>query len=96
MRVLMAALMLAALVAVPGRTPAGEPDDEPTSEEIVRRQIEALHDLDQAETDEEAEEAQRRFDAAAALEVKRRREAVDDLIEGGAPLPSSKRPAKRP
>ena len=92
MRVRMAILVLVALGALPGRAPADEPDDAPTSKEIVRRQIEALHDLEHAETDEEAEEAKQRFDDASALEVHRRRAEIDDVIERGEKVPPSPRP----
>jgi len=97
MRVLMVILVLGALVAGPGRVPADEPDDEPTAEEIVRDQVEALHDLEQAETDEEADAAEERFDDAASLELRRRRAVVDDLIErGGTPAPSTRPSDGRP
>jgi len=85
-------LLLGVLLMLPVRATAEEPDEPVGSREITRRQLEALRDLEQAETDEEAEEAMQRFDDASALEVRRRREAVDDLIEGGAALPPSPRP----
>ena len=85
-------LLLGCLLVLPGRARAEEPDEPVSSREITRRQIEALHDLERAETDEEADEAMQRFDDASALEVRRRRDAVDDLIEQGGSLPPSPRP----
>jgi hypothetical protein len=90
---MMAVVVLGALLAAPGWAPADEPDEEPTAGDIAREQIEALHDLEQAETDEEAEAAQQRFDDASMLEVKRRRAVVDDLIESGAKPGPSTRPS---
>ena len=97
MRGLMAVVVLGAIVAMPRWVQAEEPEDELTSEEIVREQVEALHDLEQAETDEEADEAQQRFDDASALELRQRRAVVDDLIErGGKPAPSAAPADSRP
>jgi hypothetical protein len=81
MHILTAFLALGALVAMPGWAPAAEPDDEPTAHEIVRDQIEALHDLEEAETDEEADAAQKRFDDAAGREVQERQKKIDRLLE---------------
>jgi hypothetical protein len=88
-------LLLGLALLLPGRARAEEPDEPITSRDISRRQIEALHDLEQAETDEEAEAAMERFDEASMLEVRRRRADVDDLIERGGELPPSPRPSDR-
>lgn len=70
------ALGLAAALA------AGAPATEyPTPEETLREQLQALHDLEHAETEEEAREAEERFDAASQQELERRREAIEKLIE---------------
>ena len=81
MRGVMVVVALGAVLALPVWAAADEPEDEPTAEEIVREQVEALHDLEQAETDEDADEAQQRFDDASANELRKRRKAIDDLIE---------------
>jgi hypothetical protein len=90
-------LFLGCLLVLPARwAPAEEPDDEMDDrtyrQEITRQQLEALHDLENAETDEEADEAKQRFDDASGLEVQRRRSDIDDLIERGGSLPPSPRP----
>jgi len=95
-RDLLAVLVLGALVALPRSVSAEDPGDEVDERtfrrEITRQQIEALHDLENAATDEEAEEAEQRFNDASQLEVRRRRADVDDLIDKGGSLPPSPRP----
>jgi len=96
MRSLLAILALGALMALPRWAPAEEPDDEMDErtyrQEITRQQIDALHDLEAAETDEEAEEAEQRFNDASKLEEQRRRSDIEDLIDKGGSLPPSPRP----
>ena len=96
MRGSLAILALAVAMALPRGVPADELEDEPDErtirQQITREQIEALHDLDNAETDEEAEEAEDRFNDASDREVQRRRAVVDDLIDSGGSLPPSPRP----
>ena len=96
MRDLLAVLVLGTLVALPRSVSAEEPGDEVDErtfrQEITRQQIQALHDLENADTDEEAEEAEQRFNDASQLEVQRRRVEVDDLIDKGGALPPSPRP----
>jgi hypothetical protein len=95
-RGLLAILVFAVVVTVPRWVPAQqdyEPDDQRTlREQITRDQIEALHDLQNAETEEEAEEAKQRFNEASQLEVDRRRGFVDEVIERGGAVPPSERP----
>ena len=78
---LLAVLILGGVVAGPWPAPAAEPDDEPTSDEIVRDQLQALDDLQRAETDEDADAAAERFDDANRRDLERRRQAIDRLIE---------------
>ena len=96
MRSLLAMLALAVLMALPRWAPAEEPDDEMDDrtyrKEITRQQIEALRDLENADTDEEAEAAEQRFNDASKLEEQRRRSDIEDLIDKGGSLPPSPRP----
>jgi hypothetical protein len=78
---LLAVLILGGVVAGPWPARAAEPDDEPTSDEIVRDQLQALDDLQRAETDEDADAAAKRFDDAAGHELEKRRTTLDTLIE---------------
>jgi len=48
---------------------------------VVREQLEALDDLEHAETDEDADAAADRFDDANRRDLERRRQAIDRLIE---------------
>ena len=96
MRSLLPMLALGVLMALPRLVPAEEPDEEMDErtfrQEITREQIQALHDLENAETDEEADAAEQRFDDASMREVQRRRSTVDDIIDRGGSLPPSPRP----
>jgi hypothetical protein len=95
-RHLLAILVLGVVVTMPRWAPAEEPDDAPdertSGRDITRDQIEALHDLENAETDEQAAEAEQRFNDASQREVDRRRDDVEDFIERGGALPPSDRP----
>ena len=97
MRRFLAILALGLLVAMPRWVAADDVDEEEVDErtmrqQITRDQIEALHDLENADTDEEAEEAEERFNDASDREVQRRRAIVDDVIESGGSLPPSPKP----
>jgi hypothetical protein len=97
MRGFLAILALGVAVAMPRGVLADdydgeEVDDRELQRQINRDQFRALRDYHDAETDEEAEEAEQRFNDASEREVQRRRQKIDDLIESGGSLPPSPRP----
>ena len=97
MRRFLAILALGAVVAMPRGVPADDLDEEEVDEreiqrDINREQFRALREYHDAETDEEAEEAEQRFNDASEREVQRRRRNIEDLIESGGSLPPSPRP----
>jgi succinate dehydrogenase/fumarate reductase flavoprotein subunit len=77
----MAILVLGAVLAGAGLVRAAEPDDGSPKDDVVREQLEALDDLEHAETDEDADAAAERFDDANRRDLERRRQAIDRLIE---------------
>lgn len=81
MRGLVAILVLGGLVTAPSRVPAVEPKDDSALKPVTQQQLEALHDLENAQTDEEAEAARQRFDDASRQELERRRDSIEYLIE---------------
>ena len=76
-----ALVALAVGAALVASCPVLAVDYEPTREETLREQLEALYDVEHAETDEEALAAERRFDDAAEREIQRRRRSIAALIE---------------
>jgi hypothetical protein len=91
-----ASIALAVFLLLFGRARAEGPDEEMDErtyrQEITRQQIEALRDLENADTDEEAEAAEQRFNDASKLEEQRRRSDIEDLIDKGGSLPPSPKP----
>ena len=55
--------------------------EEPTEDELLDEHMDALRDYEQAETDEEAAEAQKRFEDASEREMKLRREKLIRVLE---------------
>ena len=97
MRGFLAILALGIVIAMPRGVPADDYDEEEVDDremqrQINREQLKALRDYHDAETDDEAEEAEQRFNDASEREVERRRQKVDDLIESGGSLPPSPKP----
>ncbi len=81
MRQFIALVALGALLAMPCPAPAGDSEEEPTEDELLQEHMDALRDYERAETDEEAEKAQKRFDDASERELKQRRERLEHAIE---------------
>jgi hypothetical protein len=82
MRALPTAILVLGLVLAGVRPgPAAEPADESPKDDLVRDQLEALDELEHAETDEDAAAAEERFDDASRRELEQRRKAIDELIE---------------
>ena len=81
MRYLIALVALGALLAMPCRAPAGDADEEPSEDELLQEHLDALRDYDRAETDEQAEKAQERFEEASKRELQLQRDRLDHAIE---------------
>ena len=54
---------------------------EPTEEELLDEHMDAIRDYQEAETDEQAEKAQKRFNDAEARELKLQRDRLEHAIE---------------
>jgi hypothetical protein len=74
-------LSLGALLAMPCPVPAGDDQEEPTEDELLDEHMDAVRDYQDAETDEEAGKAQKRFEDAEQRELQLRREKLDRVIE---------------
>ena len=83
MRSWIAAVALGTLLALPcpAPAPAVDPDDEPTEDELLDEHMGALRDYQNAETDEEADKAQKRFEDAEQRERKLQRDRLNDALK---------------
>jgi hypothetical protein len=81
MRQWIALLALGALVAMPRPILAGDPEDEPTEDELLDEHMDALRAYEEAETDDEAAKAQKRFEDASDEALKLEREKLENAIE---------------
>jgi len=81
MRYWITLVALGALLAMPCPAPAGDPENEPTEDQLLDEHMDALRDYEQAETDDEAEEAQKRFEDASEQELKLRRDRLEHALE---------------
>ena len=81
MRGFVGIVVLSLLMTAASRVPAFEPEDDSAGKTEAQQQLEALRDLEHAETDEEAEAARQRFDDASRRELDRRRDSIEQLIE---------------
>ena len=81
MRQWIALLALGALLAMPRPVLAGDPDDEPTEEELLDEHMDALRDYEEAETDEEAAKARKRFEDAEDQALGLKRQKLEKAIQ---------------
>ena len=81
MRQWIALLALGALLAVPRPLLADDPDDEATEDELLDEHMDALRDYEEAETDEEAAKAQKRFEDAEDQALGLKRQKLEKAIQ---------------
>ena len=81
MRQWIALLALGTLLAMPRPVLAGDPDDEPTEDELLDEHMDALRDYEEADTDEEAAKAQKRFEDASDEALQLKREKLENAIQ---------------
>jgi hypothetical protein len=81
MRQWIALLALGVLLAMPRPVLADDPDDEPTEDELLNEHMEALREYEEADTDEEAAKAQKRFEDAQDEELNLKRRQLEQAIE---------------
>jgi hypothetical protein len=81
MRQWIARLALGALLAMPRPGLADDPDDEPTEEELLDEHMDALREYEEAETDEEAAKAQKRFEDASDEALQLKRDKLEKAIQ---------------